>query len=510
MFSLFASVQGEDEFVDVNDPIPIMMRALDAFNRRILVVSPQFEILAIRGHDDSPGESEAIGQRCYKYLYARNAPCKACPTLEVGRKREPALSPGYRPSAHPSKVPCLYSYPVFSGRDIEAFVLLDFDFPALDALEEKLRRTNSFLNNLIHSAVDCVIAADMTGKIFIFNDSAAEVFGYRVEEALNELNIRDLYPGDGARDVMRRLRSDEYGGKGKLKTYHVDVLAKSGERIPISLYASIIYEDDREVATIGFFHDLRERLKIRSELERMQLQLLQTEKMASLGKLAAGVAHQINNPLGGITLFAKLALEEYEMEESLRNDLQRILKDAERCRDTVKELLEFTRQTRHLMQPHDVNRAISRTLFLLENQSLFQNIKIEKLFEDPLPPVQADIQQLNHVFMNVILNAAQAMDGKGRLQLKTYRDLDKKQIAIEISDTGPGIPPEVLPHVFEPFYTTKEEGKGTGLGLSLAYGIVENHGGQIAVRNQPGGGAVFSIRLPIDTGGNQGDQREES
>lgn len=493
-----------------NDPKQIIMRALDAFKRRMLVVSPQFEILAIRGNDDSPKEAEGIGQKCYKYLYARNSPCKTCPTLEKGGKREPTLSPGYHPASQPGKIPCLYSYPIFSGQDIEAFVLLDFDFPALDALEEKLLRTNAFLNNLIHSAVDCVIAADRTGKILIFNDSAAEIFGYSVEEALNDLNIRDLYPDEGAREVMRQLRSEEYGGKGKLKTYHTHVLAKNGERIPISLYATIIYEDDREVATFGFFHDLRDRLRIKAELEKTQLQLLQAEKMASLGELAAGVAHQINNPLGGITLFTKLVLEEYDLEEAVRNDLLRILKDAERCRDTVKELLEFARQTRHHMQPHDVNEAISRTLFLLENQSLFHNIEIEKGFGDKLPAVQADIQQLNHLFMNIILNAAQAMEGKGKLTINTSLVSNKQHVCIEISDSGPGIPPDILPRVFEPFFTTKEEGKGTGLGLSLAYGIVENHKGQITAGNKPDGGAVFTIMFPVAGPDNYGDQRAQN
>ena len=485
------------------------MRALDAFNRWLLVVSPQFDILAIKGKDDSPKEAAVIGQKCYKILYSRNSPCKACPTQEVGRKREPALSPGYHLTSRPGKIPCLFAYPIFSGNDIEAFVLLDFDFLELDALEEKLRRTNAFLNNLIHGAVDCVIAADRKGKILIFNDSAAEVFGYSVEEALNDLNIRDVYPDDGAREVMRKLRSEEYGGKGKLKTYHVDVLAKSGERIPISLYASIIYEEGQEVATIGFFHDLRERLRIQGELEKTQLQLLQAEKMASLGKLAAGVAHQINNPLGGITLFAKLMLEDYDLEEAIRNDLQRILDDAERCRDTVKELLEFTRQTRHLMQPYDINEAISRTLFLFEDQSLFHNIEIEKRLGDNLPPVQADIQQINHLFMNIIHNAAQAMEGKGKLTVSTSLVSDKKDICIEISDSGPGIPPDILPHIFEPFFTTKEEGEGTGLGLSLAYGIVENHRGQITARNKSDGGAVFAITFPVAVGENNGDQRAE-
>jgi two-component system NtrC family sensor kinase len=488
-----------------HDQNEFILRAIDAFNRRILVVSPQFEILALRGLVDGDLETEVVGRKCYKVLYDRNSPCAECPTFEVGRKGQSALSPGYRPPSHPNKIPCLYSYPIFSGEQIDAFVMMDFDFPALDALEEKLRRTNAFLNNLINSAVDCVIAADMKGKILIFNDSAAEVFGYSVKEALESLNIRDLYPGDGARQVMQKLRSDEYGGRGKLKTYHVDVSAKSGERIPISLYAAIIYEDGREVATIGFFHDLRDRLRIKSVLEKTQSQLMQAEKMASLGKLAAGVAHQINNPLGGITLFAKLALEEYELEEAVRQDLLRILKDAERCRDTVKELLEFTRQTRHLMQPHDVNKSVSRTMFLLENQSLFQNIEIEKNFAVALPPVQADIQQLNHLFMNIILNAAQAMNGKGKLMLKTCVSAATKTVEIEIADTGPGIPPDVLPQIFDPFFTTKEEGQGTGLGLSLAYGIVENHGGKITARNRPEGGAVFLISLPIAAQEHQGD-----
>jgi two-component system NtrC family sensor kinase len=489
-----------------NDPNAIILQAVGAFNRRFLVVSPRFEILAVSGRFGDMQKSGIVGGKCYEKLYDRNSPCRACPTMEVGRKGEPALSPGYQPASRPGKIPCLYSYPIFSGRQIEAFVLLDFDFPALDALEEKLRRTNAFLNNLIHSAVDCVIAADLTGKILIFNDSAAEVFGYSVEEALNDLNIRDLYPDDGARGIMRKLRSDEFGGRGKLKTYHVDVLAKSGERIPISLYASIIYENGREIATIGFFHDLRDRLRIRAELEKTQLQLLQAEKMASLGKLAAGVAHQINNPLGGITLFAKLMLEEYDLKEDVRNDLMRILKDAERCRDTVKELLEFTRQTRHLMQPYNVNEAISRTLFLLENQSLFHNIEIEKLFGDNLPPVQADIQQLNHLFMNIILNAAQAMEGKGKLTVKTYGIPSQNVICVEIADSGPGISPDILPRIFEPFFTSKEEGEGTGLGLSLAYGIVENHRGHITARNNPNGGALFTITFPVGVPSNHGDQ----
>jgi two-component system, NtrC family, sensor kinase len=350
----------------------------------------------------------------------------------------------------------------------------------------------------------------MLGKILIFNDAAVKVFGYSVDEALHHLNVRNIYPGNNAYEVMRNLRSDEYGGKGKLQSYQVDVISKDGKIIPIYLNASIVYENGREIATIGFFHDLREELKIKEELEKTQLQLLQAEKMSSLGKLAAGVAHQLNNPLGGITLFAKLLLEEYDLEEGAKEDLHRILRDAKRCRDTVKELLEFTRQTRHLMRPHDINKALTRTLFLLESQTLFHNINIEKDLNSSLPLILVDIQQLYHLFMNIILNAAQAMEGKGILTVKSFLAQNERQVCIEISDTGPGISEEHLPQIFEPFFTTKEEGKGTGLGLSLAYRIVENHGGRIRAESLSGKGTTFTIELPIGSkhdGGNESENK---
>ena len=376
-------------------------------------------------------------------------------------------------------------------------VILDSEKPFLASLEERLRHSNAFLKNLILSSVDGVMAADRKGKILIFNDAAAEITGYSSDEALDQLNIRDIYPAKVAYAVMQKLRSNDCGGRGKLQSYQVDVLGKDGQKIPISLNAAIVYENGEEVASVGFFHDLRQTLQIQKELEQTQMQLLQAEKMASLGKLAAGVAHQINNPLGGIILYAGLMLEEYELEDEAREDLNRILRDAERCKDTVKELLEFARQTRYEMRPLDINEAIVRTLFLLENQTLFQNIRIERQLEEGIPPVYGDSQQLNHLFMNIILNAAQAMSGTGILTVSTRRGANNKRAHIAIADTGPGIPPDVMPQIFDPFYTTKKEGEGTGIGLSLVYGIVENHGGAIKAVNREPNGACFFIELPL-------------
>ena len=487
-----------------------LIKAISAFKRRFIVVSPEFKILAANCRLNGLCDSETIGKHCHHVFYDRLSPCENCAVKESIEKRKPMLMPKPENTLDLNEMPCFYAYPIYSGDEIEAYVSMDFDLPTRGGLEEKLQRSNAFLRNLILSAVDGIISSDKKGKILIFNDAAEKVFGYTVDEALNHLNVRNIYPDNNAYEVMRNLRSDDYDGKGKLKSYKVDVISKYGEIIPIMLNASIIYENGEEIATIGFFHDLREELRMKEELEKTQLQLLQAEKMSSLGKLAAGVAHQLNNPLGGITLFAKLLLEEYDLEEGAKEDLQRILRDAKRCRDTVKELLEFTRQTRHLMRPHDINRALTRTLFLLESQTLFHNIEIVKDLNASLPLVLVDIQQLYHLFMNIILNAAQAMGGKGTLTVKSLLLEKEEQVCIEISDTGPGISKENLPHIFEPFFTTKEEGQGTGLGLSLAYRIVQNHGGHIRAESSPGKGTTFSIELPIGSkhdGGDEGGNR---
>lgn len=488
-----------------------LIKALDATKRKFFIIAPDFTFVAANEYTRSKLPENFVGEKCHRLFHKSNSPCEDCPAAEVLRNGKPLLRNSYHTLSSEENIDCRYSYPISATADGEQDVaaILEFESPSREEMEEQLERSNALLRNLILSSVDGVIAADKTGKILIFNDAAVEISGYVVKQALESLNIRDVYPGDGAKDIMRKLRSEDHGGKGKLKSYQVDVLRKNGEVIPIRLNASIVYEADREVASIGFFHDMREELLMKSRLQKTQVQLVQAEKMSSLGKLSAGVAHQLNNPLGGITLYAKLVLEEYELPEGAREDLDRVLHEAERCRDTVKELLEFARQTSHMVRPQNINEAISRTLFLLENQSLFQNIRIKRAFEDNLPKVPVDIQQMNHVFMNLILNAAQAMEGRGTLELTTRLHADHQRVVLSIADTGPGIPANVLNHIFEPFYTTKEEGKGTGLGLSMVYGIVEDHGGRITVESEPGQGATFFVELPLkapEDGGDHGDR----
>jgi len=365
-------------------------------------------------------------------------------------------------------------------------------------IEQELLQSHRFLNNLIKSAVDAIIAADMTGKILLFNDAACEICGYEVDEVIEKLNIQAIYPDKDAKRIMHILRSDEYGEKGVLRSFRVDIKKKTGEIIPISLNASIVYDDDKEVATLGFFHDLRETLKIEEELEKTRVQLLQSAKMASVGELAAGVAHQLNNPLGGITLYSQLLMEDYTLPDEAQQDLERIIRDAQRCTDTVQELLKFSRQTTNEMHLQDINQLLSETLILVKDQTLFHNIEIKKNFQNNLPLVPVDIQQIKHVFMNIILNAADAMEGQGVLSLITSHEKSlSDRVCIKISDTGHGIPEDVLIKIFDPFFTTKEQGKGTGLGLSMAYRIVEDHGGKMSAKSKTGEGTSFLIELML-------------
>ena len=361
----------------------------------------------------------------------------------------------------------------------------------------EIRRTNEFLTRLITSSGDGIIAADMKGNIIIFNEAAEELLGYRAEDVIGKINIVDLYPPGEAKEIMGQLRNEEYGGVGKLAPQQVTIVHKSGEHIPIQLSASLVYEEGgKELCSVGFFTDLRPRIQMEKELEETHLQLVSSEKMASLGKLAAGIAHEINNPLGGILIYSSLMMEELIEADARRQDLEKIVQEATRCKDIVKSLLEFSRQTEPKMEPVDVNKAITDGLFFLEKQALFHNIRIVKNLAPLLPMVRGNPGQLKQVFMNIIVNAAEAMSGGGTLTITTAPSADQKVVSIDFADTGEGIPREILTRIFDPFFTTKELGKGTGLGLSTSYGIIDGHGGRIDVKSEVGKGTTFTIELP--------------
>jgi two-component system NtrC family sensor kinase len=233
------------------------------------------------------------------------------------------------------------------------------------------------------------------------------------------------------------------------------------------------------------------------ELMKMQTHLIQSEKLASIGKLAAGIAHEINNPLGGVLIYAHLLLEEADRNSSQYENLKKIVKETTRCKDIVKGLLDFSRPKEPEMVPTDINEAVLRATALFEPQAMFQNIQVRKELAE-LPRIVADSSQLQQVFTNIIANAAEAMDGKGVLTIRTLLDKSDNRIKVEFTDTGHGIKSEDITRLFEPFFTTKQVGQGTGLGLAISYSIVQKHSGRIEVRSEIGKGSTFTVILPLE------------
>jgi signal transduction histidine kinase/NAD-dependent dihydropyrimidine dehydrogenase PreA subunit len=234
-----------------------------------------------------------------------------------------------------------------------------------------------------------------------------------------------------------------------------------------------------------------------AELRETQQQLIQSEKMASVGQLAAGVAHEINNPLGTILLYSHMILEKLEQQDDRREELDTIAKEAARCRDIVRGLLDFARQRKLQVENVNVNKILEEALSLEAAQPSFQKVKVLITLDPSLPPTGGDPVQLKEVFLNILSNAVEAMPEGGAVTVSSrFLDGAARQIEVMIRDTGQGIPPENLDKIFMPFYTTKKIGQGTGLGLAIAYGIVKMHRGAIEVKSKVGEGTAFWVKLP--------------
>jgi two-component system NtrC family sensor kinase len=230
-------------------------------------------------------------------------------------------------------------------------------------------------------------------------------------------------------------------------------------------------------------------------------QIMKSERLATIGQLAAGVAHELNNPLGAVLMYTHLALEETEGKDVVRENLEKAVTEASRCKDIVRGLLDFARQSELKVEEADVSETVARTLSMVENQALFQNVQIHEIMSPSLPKIWIDVGQIQQVFTNMVLNAAEAMEGKGELTVIGRMTDDNEYVEIKFTDTGCGISPENQEKIFDPFFTTKEVGRGTGLGLAVSHGIIARHKGTIEVESGLGKGTTFVIRLPVSREG---------
>jgi len=447
-------------------------------------------------------KKKLIGTKCYQILYQSEDPCpeSSCPLLNVLHNKEAtsSLKKTTGPNGGEIYEDRVCSPILNNNGDVDYIMVSLRDITKTRLLEIESQKTSEFLENIIASSASAILVADMKGVILRMNESARKLFGYTDKVAVGTSIAEYLYTPGGARSVMKKLRSPDYGGVGKLYTTEMTIITSSGEEIPVEMTASIIYQDRKEVATMGIYNDLRAKIEIEKKLKEAEdIKLEQSNKMASLGQLAAGVAHEINNPLSGILIDASLILEELGEDSTIKNDMQNIITDTHRCKDIVKNLLAYSRQAEFKEEILDMNNVIEQTFDLLEHHALLQNITIHKEFSSSMLMCEGDKNQLVQVFTNIIINAAHAITGKGDITIRTRRDKPKGKIYIEFSDTGCGIPEVILPRIFDHFFTTKEEGKGTGLGLGTVESIVQKHRGKIKVKETSPEGTTFLIELPL-------------
>jgi PAS domain S-box-containing protein len=375
---------------------------------------------------------------------------------------------------------------------------LNIDITDRKKMEKELKEANDFLINLIESSVDGIIVTKMKGDILIFNKGAENLLGYKAEEVVGKMNIRSIYQPGIAKEVMDKLRSPDFGGVGKLTSFPIFHRRKNGELIEGDLSASIIYDEKgNEIASVGIFKDLRERLGIERELQKMQEALLQSEKLAAMGRLTSQIAHELNNPIYGIMNTLELLKTEIPPESKRRRILELSLSEIQRLSEMLRNMLSFSKPEEEKRRPVKIDELIEGILSVMEKQMRESNIQVETSFDPDIPEVTASTNQMRQVVLNIFKNAKEAMPKGGTLLVKTSKK--DHRVLIHIQDTGIGIPEEIKDKIFDAFFTTKQKVKGVGLGLSVCYGIIKDHGGEIKVKSEAGKGTTFTISLPVES-----------
>jgi two-component system NtrC family sensor kinase len=373
---------------------------------------------------------------------------------------------------------------------------LNVDLTQRKLMEKELREAYDFMNKIVQSSPDSITATDMKGNILIWNQAAEETLGYKAGDVIGKMNIRKIYPEGVARKVMQMLRSDEYGGVGRLSTYPMVYVRHDGEVVEGNLSAAIIFDaKGKEIASVGSFVDLRDRLEMERALRYTQEQLLQSEKLAAMGRLTSQIAHELNNPLYGIMNTLELLKTEISPENRRRKILEMALSETVRLSDLLRRMLSFSKPDQEERHPVEINSVLDEILLLHEKQLKENDINIKYRLAEGLGLVKASKNQLRQVFLNMVANARDAMTNGGTLTVTTGPDGDN--VVIDITDTGYGIREEHIDKIFDSFFTTKGEVKGVGLGLSVCYGFIQDHGGDIEVKSQEEVGTTFTITLPV-------------
>jgi two-component system, NtrC family, sensor kinase len=351
--------------------------------------------------------------------------------------------------------------------------------------QETLARSEARYRHLVESASDAIVTLDANGRFTTVNHAAENISGYKREELVGQW-FAPMLPDD---DLPKALGHFQQALSGETGLFESQFYRKDGEVRTISITYSTPQKDEEVLCLIRDVTDQK----------MLQEQLIQSEKMSAIGQLVSGVAHELNNPLAGISAFAQLLLAEKRFPPDQRTAAETIYSEARRASRIVQNLLTFARQHKAEKVPTAINQVLDDTLELRGYELRVRGIDIRREYDESLPDTMADAHQLQQVFLNLITNAEQAMEQKEghhhRLTVRTRRN--GEAIRIEIEDSGAGIPANLIERIFNPFFTTKPTGSGTGLGLSISLGIVREHEGKIWAENAAQAGARFIVEVPV-------------
>jgi len=357
----------------------------------------------------------------------------------------------------------------------------------------ELELLKEFNESIVESINVGLIAVDLYGRITRLNSALEEMFSLGRDEAIG-LSVEDLFVEDFADTLKQVLGPDGWQLRQTRQIYKLHTTTRAGRSLVLNIALAPLCADSREqTGALVVFEDVTERLQLEDQLQ-------QREKLSSIGMLAAGVAHEVNTPLTGVSSYTQMLLGMLPKNDPKHALLEKVSRQADRASEIVNNLLNFSRTgSAAEFAGLDIHRVLDDTLQLLEPQLRRSQIEIIRDYGDSLPKVHGNSVKLQQVFTNLILNARDSIaNGNGRITLATRNGEDDGLLVVEVADTGVGIAPEDVAKIYDPFFTTKGVGRGTGLGLAVTYGIVQEHDGHISVSSAPGRGTTFRITLPTD------------
>jgi two-component system NtrC family sensor kinase len=354
-------------------------------------------------------------------------------------------------------------------------------------MEKALRRQEEFQRDLLESFPDLILVIDLDERYSFVSSRVRDLLGYTPEELLK----KKIEAGQDYSAELLALVRNLIGGQQQLGTCECGARHRDGSWRTMRATASPLFDAESKIS--GVIVSVRD-ITVEKKLEQ---QIIQSERLAAMGQMIGGFAHELNNPLTGILGMSEL-LQDSQTADAPRKQLEMLQQQARRAVEIVQNLMYFSRPPAPGKSAIDLGELVQRTLHLHAYSLRKSNITVDFLPESSIPPVSGDAHQLMQVFLNLILNSEQAMrEVRDRGTLRIRLEKHDKSVAVTFQDDGPGIPPEILPNIFDPFYTTKRPGRGTGLGLSICKAILREHNGNVEAASGPGGGAVFTVTLPV-------------